>query len=386
MKKTALNDKELEVASVFLNFAVEADYVRHRFLNIGHINETFLVEARSRGGRERFIFQRINHNVFRDPERLMSNFERITRHIRAKLEQIPGGNPDRETLNLVGTRSGKCFHLSEDGDYWRAYRFVGECHVVEIAENPGQAYEAGRAFGRFQKLLADLPPSELHETIPFFHHTPRRFLRFQEALNKDLHARGAKARAAVDFALEREPMIAVVTEALEEGRLPLRITHNDTKINNVLFDDLTGKAICVIDLDTTMPGSPLYDFGDMVRTTTSFSAEDERNLSRVKMEMEMFRALASGYLEEALDFLTLEELDLLAFSGRLVTFTIGLRFLTDYLEGDAYFRTHRPGQNLDRAMVQFALVKSMEDQQDEMHKCVRAIRNKSGRSSSGHRS
>ena len=369
-----MKEKEHDLKDIFSRFIIEGDYVSHKFLKVGHINDTYLVEASNRGDVERYIFQRINHYVFRDPERLMSNFEKITRHIRAKLERNPGCNPDRQTLNLARTKSGKSYHLSPDGDFWRAYRYVGDCYIINIAEKPDQASEAGRAFGRFQKLLADLPASSLHETIPFFHHTPRRLMRFKDVLKKDPKGRAAGANEAIAFVLEREPMTSVITQALEEGSLPLRITHNDTKINNILFDNKTGKALCVIDLDTTMPGSALYDFGDMVRTTTSFSAEDEKDLTKVKMEMDMFRALAAGYLAEARDFLTAKEVELLVFSGRLITFTIGLRFLTDYLEGDVYFRIHRPGQNLDRARVQFALVKSMEDQEREMDECIRSLR------------
>jgi Ser/Thr protein kinase RdoA (MazF antagonist) len=368
-----------DLRDIFSHFKIRGEFVSHRFVKVGHINETYLVEAVGRRGPEHYIFQRINHSVFRDPTRLMANFEKITRHLRAKLEKIPGRNPDRETLNLVDSLSGKSFYLSPEGNFWRAYRFVGDVFILNIAEKPEQAYEAGRAFGCFQTLLADLRASSLHETIPYFHHTPRRFLKFNETLKKDVYGRAAAARDVVAFALEREGMISRVTDALENGGIPLRITHNDTKINNVLFDNKTGKAICVIDLDTTMPGSVLYDFGDMVRTTTSFAAEDERDFTKVKLEMDMFRALAEGYIEEASDFLTDEEFDLLVFSGRLITFTIGLRFLTDYLEGDVYFRTHRPGQNLDRARAQFALVKSIEEREQELEGCVRSLRNKAKR-------
>ena len=376
-----MKEKEYDLKDVFSNFQIEGEYAGHQFLKVGHINDTFLVEAKNRDARELFIFQRINHYVFRDPERLMSNFEKITRHIRAKLEKIPGRNPDRETLNLARSKAGKSYYLSAGGEYWRAYRYVGGCHTIEIAKKPDQAHQAGRAFGCFQKLLSDLPGSSLHETIPFFHHTPRRLAKFMEVLEKDAQARAEQAQDGIAFVLERGPMTSIITRALEDGSVPLRITHNDTKINNILFDNRTGKALCVIDLDTTMPGSALYDFGDMVRTTTSFSAEDERDLAKVKVEMEMFRALAAGYLEEAGNFLTEKELKLLVFSGRLITFTIGLRFLTDYLEGDVYFRIHRPGQNLDRARVQFALVKSMEDQEREMEECIRSLWKKANRSS-----
>ncbi len=359
-----------DLKEVFANFEIEGEYVRHHFVKVGHINETYLLESSRGGTPERFIFQRINHFVFRNPELLMANFERITRHLRSRLEKIPGRDPDRETLNLANSRAGRSFYRSPEGNYWRAYRFVGDTHIINIARQPEQAFEAGRAFGCFQKLLADLSAASLHETIPFFHHTPRRFARFREVLEKDPHVRAEDARDAVEFALDRKAMTGIVTDALESGALPLRITHNDTKINNILFDDGTGKAICIIDLDTTMPGSALYDFGDMVRTTTSFAAEDEPDLSKVKIEMEMFRALANGYIEEAAGFLTEKELDLLVFSGRLITFTIGLRFLTDHLEGDVYFRIHRPGQNLDRARAQFALVRSMEEHAEKMEKVI----------------
>lgn len=359
-----------DLKQVFAQFAVPGRFVRARFLKVGHINDTYLVDAINETALTQFIFQRINRFVFREPDRLMANFEKITRHIRAKLENIQGSNPDRQNLNLLQSRTGECFYLSPEGDYWRAYRFVGEAHIINVATRPEQAYEAGRAFGTFQRLLSDLDASSLYETIPFFHHTPRRLARFKEILAEDPCGRAAESRDAIAFALEREPMTSAITDRLEEGRIPLRITHNDTKINNVLFDDGTGRAICVIDLDTTMPGSSLYDFGDMVRTTTSFAAEDERNLSKVRMEMDMFRALAAGYLQEAREFLTPEEIGLLVFSGRLITYTIGLRFLTDHLEGDQYFRIHRPGQNLDRARAQFALVRSMEAQEKAMEECV----------------
>jgi Phosphotransferase enzyme family len=364
---------------IFSQFDIPGDFAGAQFLKVGHINDTYLVDSDSRGVQEQFIFQRINHFVFREPERLMANFEKITHHIRAKLERMPGRDPDRETLNLVQARSGRSFHHSPEGNYWRAYRFVGDAHIINVASKPEEAFEAGRAFGCFQKLLSDLDASTLYETIPFFHHTPRRFARFKEVLEKDGLGRAKEAREAVDFALRQEAMTSVITDALETGRLPLRIAHNDTKINNVLFDNRTGKAICIIDLDTTMPGSPLYDFGDQVRTTTSFAAEDEKDRTKVNLELEMFRALADGYLEEAGDFLTPQELDLLVFSGKLITFTIGLRFLTDFLEGDVYFRVHRPGHNLDRAQAQFALVESMEKLESSLDECVQALRSRPGR-------
>ncbi|MGQ9673389.1 MAG: phosphotransferase enzyme family protein [Candidatus Aminicenantales bacterium] len=364
---------ETNLREIFDAFAIEGEFTGSQYLKVGHINDTFLIEARTRQRDTHFIFQRINHLVFPDPERLMANFQKITQHLRAKLEKMPGRDPDRETLNLVPSRSGRSYHRTPQGEYWRAYRFVGNAHIINVATRPEQASEAGRAFGGFQRLLADLPASTLHETIPFFHHTPRRLARFKEVLATDPHRRAAQAEDAIAFVLERTGMVGVVTDGLDAGRLPLRVTHNDTKINNVLFDNETGKAICVIDLDTTMPGSILYDFGDMVRTTTCRTEEDEPDISKVKMEMDLFSALVEGYLQEAGEFLTEEEIGLLAFSGRLITFTIGLRFLTDFLAGDVYFRTNRSGQNLDRARVQFALIQSMEKQAQEMEDCIRFL-------------
>lgn len=368
--------KSVDLTEIFREFAIDGDLVQSRYLKVGHINDTFLVEAQGKRGSHQFIFQRINHLVFPDPEKLMDNFQKITQHLRAKLEQIPGHDPDRETLNLVPSRLGRYYHRTPAGEYWRAYRFVGNAHILNVASRPEQAFEAGKAFGCFQRLLADLPAVSLHETIPFFHHTPRRLTRFKETLAADPCRRAALAEDAIAFVLERAAMAPVVTDGLECGRLPLRVTHNDTKINNVLFDDRTGKAICVIDLDTTMPGSALYDFGDMVRTTTCRAEEDETDLSRVKIEMDLFSSLAEGYLQEAGGFLSPAEVDLLAFSGRLITFTIGLRFLTDFLAGDVYFRTSRSGHNLDRARAQFALVKSMEEKAEEMEECIRSLSNK----------
>lgn len=364
------------VEDIFGEFAIDGQFVRSEHLKVGHINDTFLVEARSRQGNSQFIFQRINHSVFPEPEKLMANFQKITQHLRAKLEKMPGRNPERETLNLVASRSGRSYLRTAEGEYWRAYRFVGDAHILNTATLPEQAFEAGRAFGCFQKLLADLPPSSLHETIPFFHHTPRRLARFKETLAADPCGRASQAEDAIAFVLERTALVSVITDGLESGRLPLRVTHNDTKINNILFDNQTGKAVCVIDLDTAMPGSALYDFGDMVRTATCRAEEDETDLSRVKMEMELFSALAEGYLQEVGAFLTRGEVDLLAFSGRLMTFTIGLRFLTDFLAGDVYFRTNRRGQNLDRARAQFALMRSMEEQAESMEACLRSLSKK----------
>jgi aminoglycoside phosphotransferase (APT) family kinase protein len=237
-------------------------------------------------------------------------------------------------------------------------------------QSPRQAYEAGRAFGEFQLHLVDLPGERLLETIPDFHNTRKRFAALQEAVEKDHYNRAREARPEIEFALSREPMVDVILNAMAKGAIPERITHNDTKFNNVMLDTKTGQAMCVVDLDTVMPGCALYDFGDMVRTTTSPTLEDERDLSKVKMQMPMFKKLAEGYLSTAGLFLPKAERSLIAFSGKLITFEIGLRFLTDFLSGDTYFRIHRPGHNLDRCRTQFSLVKSIERQEEAMQKFV----------------
>ncbi len=242
--------------------------------------------------------------------------------------------------------------------------------TFESVQSPQQAFEAGKAFGFFQSLLVDLPGPRLAETIPHFHHTRKRFQALQKAVEKDHFNRAKSAKAEIDFALKCEAMVDVLLKGLASGKIPERITHNDTKFNNVMLDTVTGEAMCVVDLDTVMPGCVLYDFGDMVRTTTSPTLEDELDLSKVRMHMPMFKKLAEGYLSTAGQFLTKAERSYIAFAGKLITLTIGLRFLTDHLAGDTYFRIHRPGHNLDRCRTQFKLVESIEQQEDAMQTYV----------------
>ncbi len=272
-------------------------------------------------------------------------------------------------LTLVPTVDGKDYFVDSKGDYWRTYVFVEGALGVDVVENTNQAYEVARAFGEFQCLLADLP-GRLVETIPEFHHTRSRFDALRQAIDEDVLGRAADVQAEIDFAMAREEMVDVVVDLMAAGEIAERVTHNDTKLNNVLIDTVTGKAACVIDLDTVMPGSVLYDFGDMVRTTTNLAAEDEQDLSKVEMDIDYFEALVKGYLETASGFLTAKERELLPFSGRLISFEIGLRFLTDYLQGDVYFKTHREGQNVDRCRKQFKMVESIERQMDAMQKIV----------------
>jgi Ser/Thr protein kinase RdoA (MazF antagonist) len=336
----------------------------------GHINDTYLVTCDDAGATMRYVLQHINRHVFHDPIAVMENIERVTAHLAAQAEREPDEIRDvRRVPRLIATREGRGWHVEGDGETWRAYRFVDGTRAYETAETEKLAFESARAFGRFQQQLASLPPPRLKETIPDFHHTPKRFEALQKAVDADVARRVALAGPEIDFALAHE----AITGVLLAANLPERTTHNDTKLNNVLFDETTGEGVCVIDLDTVMPGLALYDFGDMVRTTTSVAAEDERDLSKVEMQFGMFEALVRGYLDAAGAFLTKEEREFLAFSGKLITFEVGIRFLTDFLSGDTYFKVHREGQNLDRCRAQFKLVESIERQEEAMNGLVRSI-------------
>ncbi|MEQ1853386.1 MAG: aminoglycoside phosphotransferase family protein [Chthoniobacteraceae bacterium] len=349
-------------------FQIHGEILHAEPCKVGHINETYTATYNQGGTLVRYIHQRVNHEVFKDPEGVMDNLMRVTTHLRRKLGANGAKDLTRRALTLVPTHDGKSCHKTATGEYWRTFVFIERVRTFEAVETTAQALEAGRAFGQFQSLLVDLPGKRLVETIPHFHHTRKRFEALQAAIRADRVNRAASAKAEIDRALAHEALCDVILKGLASRKLPERITHNDTKFNNVMLDVDTGKAMCVVDLDTVMPGSPLYDFGDMVRTTTSPTLEDELDLDKVRMQMPMFKALTRGYLEGAGEFLTKNERALIAFSGKLITFTIGLRFLTDYLQGDAYFRVHRPQHNLDRCRTQFRLVESIERQEEAMQK------------------
>lgn len=357
-------------AEIAAQFDVAARFVDAMPYGSGHINDTFLSRWDQHGRCVRHIIQRINHNVFKSPEKLMENVDRVTRHVRLKLEAGGGADIERECLSIQRTVQGTLVHRDDQGDYWRMYSFIEGTRTYDLCSAPHLAYEASKAFGRFQRHLADLPGDRLHDTIPFFHHTPRRLDGLEQAVRQDQHGRCANAKDAIDFVFARAGFASIVTDRLDSGRLPERITHNDTKLNNVLMDEQTERAVCVIDLDTVMNGSVLYDFGDMVRTCGRTSAEDERDLDKVQFDLDAFEALARGYLEGAAGFLTPGEVELLVAAGRLITLTIGIRFLTDYLSGDVYFKTHREGHNLDRARVHFKLIAEMETLEDRMQALV----------------
>lgn len=362
------------ISQIGNQFAIQGEFVEGHEIESGHINTTYMATYESPdGSRHRYILQRINQNVFKNPLAVMRNVECVTRHINWKVLRVKkdlGG----QTLNLYPGRGGRFWVEGPNGGIWRCYNYIEGCQTYDVVENTRQAYQAARAFGSFQDLVSDLSPDELEETIPNFHHTPRRFLRLMEVAAADPRGRLASVREEFDFICQRENITGVLIGLHEEGKIPTRVTHNDTKINNVMIDAETDEAVCVIDLDTVMPGLSLYDFGDLVRTATSPAEEDETDLTKVQMRMPMYEALVEGYLDSAGDFINEVEVDHLAFSGKLITLEIGIRFLTDYLEGDVYFKTHREHHNLDRCRTQLELVKRIEEQEEAMVKFARKVR------------
>jgi hypothetical protein len=359
-----------QLREISKQFQIYGEMLHAETLKIGHINETYTATYDQGGTWVRYIHQKINRSVFKNPTAVMQNVMRVTTHIRKKQEARNARDVTRRSLIVIPTRDGKPFFQDGEKEVWRTFVFIEGVKTYEAVQSPQQAYQAGRAFGEFQHLLVDLPGERLFETIRGFHHTRKRFGALQQVIRNDAYNRAREASAELDFALKHEPVVDVILDAMATGQIPERVTHNDTKFNNVMLDVLTGEAMCVVDLDTVMPGCVLYDFGDMVRTTTSPTLEDESDLSKVDMQMPMFKQLAKGYFSAAGQFLTKAERAYIAFSGKLITFEVGMRFLTDFLSGDTYFRTHRPGHNLDRCRTQFKLVESIERQEEAMQKYV----------------
>mmetsp|Transcript_9750 Transcript_9750/g.16150 ORF Transcript_9750/g.16150 Transcript_9750/m.16150 type:complete len:391 (-) Transcript_9750:56-1228(-) len=349
----------------------------------GHINDTFRIKTTDD---TYFILQRINHEIFTRPVEVMANIERVTEHLARKIQERDG-DPTRETLTLVrckpnGDNDATSFTVVE-GNYWRMYDFISGAKSYEIGEDSScdgngdehdYVKEAAAAFARFQRDMADLPPPRLHETIPHFGDTSFRFQQFEEALAADAVGRAGGCRAEIEFAQARRSDASKLGDMVRKGGMPERIAHFDTKINNILIDNASGSGLCVIDLDTVMPGLAIYDFGDAVRAATALAAEDETDLSRVGFSLEKFEQLTHGYLSVAAKFLTDVEIDHLAFAARIVTMTIGLRFLADHLAGDKYFKTQRKAQNLDRCRTQFKTAEEMEKRYDEMKAIVEKYR------------
>jgi hypothetical protein len=358
---------ELNAAEAALAFQCPGRLVSVTQHGDGHINDSFCATFQNGHGPRRYLLQHINTSIFRDPSALMRNIERVTAHLAAKSADHP--DRQRRVLSLVSSNDGGALHQDRDGQYWRMYHFIDGASTISQVRSPRQAYEAARAFGQFQAQLADLPTPPLAETIPNFHHTPSRFAALEQAIAANPLGRVAGAAHEIDFALTHRSMIRTLFDA----GLPVRTTHNDTKINNVLLDDATGEGICIVDLDTVMPGFSVYDFGDLARTSLCAAAEDERNLSKVEMDFSLFEALVRGFLSSTGGFLTAAERRSLPFSCKLITFNIGIRFLTDHLQGDTYFRIHRESQNLDRARTQFQLIRSIEQNEERMLRLVESL-------------
>ncbi len=364
---------EEQLRDISTRFHIYGEILHAEACKIGHINETYTATYGQGGNQVRYIHQKINGNVFKKPIQVMENVERVTKHIRRKL--VANGEKDvtRKVLVIVPSRDGKCYYKDPEGHFWRTFVFIENIRTYESVGSSKQAHEAGKAFGKFVSLLSDMKGPRLHETIPDFHNVRRRFDNFIKALETDHVNRAKNAGKEIRFYQQHESIVKKLEKALSSGDLPERITHNDTKFNNVLLDTQTDEEQCVVDLDTVMPGNILYDFGDMVRTTTSPTMEDELDLTKVKMRLPLFKALAKGYLGATSDILTKKEKKLIAFSGKMMTFTIGLRFLTDYLSGDTYFRVHRPQHNLDRTRTQVKLIQSIERQEEKMQQFVDSL-------------
>jgi len=362
------------IAHIGNQFAISGDFLYGEELCNGHINTTYRACYRTEDGtEERYILQRINDQVFKDPAQVMRNVEKVTRHITWKIMRRRR-DAAGQILTLYPARGGRSYiYLPEEGGVWRCYNNIEGTHTYDVVENTRQAYQAGYAFGSFQELISDMNPTDIKESIPNFHNTPKRYEALLASVAADVKGRVAECAEELALLEKWSPQFGRLVEMQAKGELPTRITHNDTKIGNVMLDEESDNAVCVIDLDTVMPGLALYDFGDMVRTATCVASEDEEDLSKVSMQMPFFESLAEGYLDAAHGFLTPQEVALLPFAGWLITAEIGMRFLTDYLDGDIYFRTDRENHNLARARNQFALAKSIESNLPRMEKHVHRL-------------
>ena len=361
----------MEAAGVF---QFEGTPVDAKPYGCGHINDTYCVCCeRENKPQRRYILQRVNHHVFQDVPALMENMIAVTAFLR-KAVIAEGGDPDRECLTLIDTKDGAKYYRDPDGTYWRAVIFIENAITSQTVGKPEHFYYSGCAFGKFQRLLADYPSATLHETIPHFHDTASRYRDFEKAVEENVTGRAADVAEEIAFIRARKADCSILVDMLERGELPLRVTHNDTKLNNVMLDDVTGRPVCVIDLDTVMPGLSLYDFGDSMRFGTNPAAEDEKDLSKVYCDLNLFEQYTKGFLEECGSMLTDNEIAMLPLSAKLMTLECGMRFLADHIAGDTYFKIHREGHNLDRCRTQLKLVADMESKMDAMKQIVEKYR------------
>ena len=357
-------DKEF-YKGIIENFDLQGTFYSVNPYGNGHINDTFLAITMDENQSKKYILQKVNSNVFKRPEQVLANIEKVTAFLKVR------AGSEREVLSLIPTKDGGTFIKDEHGDVWRMYDFIENSICLDIVDNEQDFYECAYAFGKFQRDLRHFPAETLYDTIPNFHNTPIRYGTFLRAVNVDKCKRAAGVKEEIDFVVARQDFYSVLIDAEERGELPLRVTHNDTKSNNVMLDKTTRKALCVIDLDTIMPGYSVTDFGDAIRFGASTAAEDEKDLSKVHFSLELFKSYARGYMAGCGGKLKPEEIMLMPEGAKMMTIECGMRFLTDYLEGDTYFKTAYPEHNLVRARTQFKLVKEMEEQWDKMKEEVK---------------
>lgn len=361
-----------QISHVLPCFSFEGTFESAKELTSGNINHTYRVSFRlADGSLKEYVLQRINTYVFKKPDEVMSNVQKVTAHLKKTIEDR-GGDASRRALHLIETVDGGC--MVKDGEnFWRAYDFITDAVAYDRVEKPEHFHEAGRAFGEFQNALASFPAAELYDTIPDFHNTKKRFFTFVQAVAEDKAGRVKELEEEVDFFFDRRKMMSEIVDRIERGEIPLRVTHNDTKINNVMLDKNSGEGLCVIDLDTVMPGSALYDYGDAVRFGASTAAEDEPDLGLISIDLGLFKAFTEGFVGAVRDSLTKTEIELLPLGIKVITCELAMRFLTDYIDGDLYFRPAYPGHNLVRARAQMKLLTEIEQRYDQMCEMIREM-------------
>lgn len=359
------------INAITSHFTLQGTLMKAERFGSGLINDTYLCEFGEGGDIHKYILQRINATVFRHPEQVMENVEVVTTHIVSRLRAEGVQDPYAITPALIPTRYGRPFHRDDSGAYWRMLHYIEEGIVFDTVKDARHACEVGRGLGRFQSLVSDLPPERLHDTLPGFHHTPEYLKEFDDVVHADVNNRATSVNAEIAFVSRRRSLAPVLTDLMNSGRIPVRVVHNDPKVNNVLIHTATGEALCMIDLDTVKPGIVHFDFGDCVRSATNPAGEDAEDLSEVGLDLPFFEAVARGYLREAGDFLTEKEIEMLPASVMVITFELGLRFLIDYLRGDSYFRIKYPEHNLYRARVQFKLLESIEKTEEDITDIVK---------------
>ncbi len=367
-----VNQKELNAGrqEALEGFDIPGRFVECVPCGNGHINDTYMVTFEEENGLCRYSLQHMNRSVFKDPVSLMNNILHVTAYLKEQIRS-QGGDPQRETLDFVCTKTGEPYFVDSYGEYWRAYHFVEDAYALEEISNPQDFYESAVAFGHFQRMLADFPADSLTETIAGFHDTKARFAAFEQAVEADVCHRAAEVQKEIQFVRDRYEVACILGDLLAQGKLPLRVTHNDTKSNNVLIDNVTGKGLCVIDLDTVMPGLAVNDFGDSIRFGASTGAEDEKDLSKIWCDLDLYEIYMKGFVEGCGGTLTDMEIECLPVGAKVMTYECGMRFLTDYLAGDTYFKTAYPTHNLDRARTQFKLVWDMEQKWEKMQEIAK---------------